>query len=80
LGKKTVWLGMLSYDKGVGLMKSSLVPTHHISSTLNHEEDFLARSLGISSPRYLQLSKAEKGVISTGDVYVWNGKALVIDL
>ena len=78
VNKKAVWFGTLSYDRGVGVMKHSLYPTHHIGSVLNSEEEFLAKALGINN--YLQISEPTKGMIGTGDNYVWDGKALVINL
>jgi len=75
-----LWVGMLSYDRASGFYKHSLFPTHHISSNLNSEENFLARSLRIGRPTYVTLGEPEIGIISNGDPYTWDGKALVIDL
>jgi hypothetical protein len=73
-------VGTLSYDRGIGHFKGSLLPTHHICSKLNSEENFLARSLRIPRPLYARLGHKEIGHINTGDPYIWDGKALVLDL
>ena len=75
-----VWVGMLSYDRGSGFYKHSLFPTHHISSNLSSEENFLARSLRIARPTYVRLGEPAIGIISNGDPYTWDGKALVVNL
>lgn len=80
LHKEQVWLGTISYDRGIRLLKSHLVPTHHISPTLNGEEDFLAKTLYIQKPHYIKMTGEERGEINTGDPYFWNGKTLVVDL
>lgn len=80
INKQILWIGTISYDRSIGLREGSLMPTHHISSTLKSEENFLARTFRIVKPKYITLGKAESGVIKTGDNYVWDGKALVIDL
>lgn len=76
---KRVWVGTLSYDRSVGRFRGSLFPTHHICSKLNSEENFLARTLRIAAPTYIKLAGSEIGHINTGDPYIWDGKALVID-
>jgi LssY C-terminus len=78
--KQIVWIGTISYDRGVGFIDNSLMPTHHISSNLKSEENFLARTLRIARPKYITLGDPENDHISTGDPYVWDGKALLIDL
>lgn len=80
INKQILWVGTISYDRSVGLREGSLMPTHHISSTLNSEENFLARTLRIARPRYIKLGEAESGTIKTGDKYVWDGQALILDL
>ncbi len=80
LKDEPVWLGTISYDKSIGTVTSKLIPTHHISPTLNSEEDFLADTLYIKKPHYVELGNSEEGQINTGDNYFWNGKALVVDL
>jgi hypothetical protein len=80
LGRKRLWVGTLSYDRSVGLMPDSLIPTHHISSNLTTEEKFLANTFGVHKPEFIKLNEPETGVINTGDDYKWNGRALVINL
>jgi hypothetical protein len=79
LDGKRVWVGTLSYDRSVGRFRGSLLPTHHICSKLSSEENFLARTFRIAKPEYIKLSNQEIGHINTGDPYIWDGKALVID-
>ena len=76
---RRVWAGTLSFDRSAGLSKTYL-PTHHISPSLSWEEDFLAKSLGVSRPKHLKLSPAYKGKLNTGDDYEYDGRALVLDL
>lgn len=78
--KQIVWIGTISYDRGVGLIENSLRPTHHISSNIKSEENFLARTLRIAKPKYITLGISEKDHISTGDPYIWDGKAMLLDL
>ncbi|HVO86719.1 MAG TPA: LssY C-terminal domain-containing protein [Candidatus Binatia bacterium] len=80
VGKKRVWVGTISYDRGIGRFKGSLLPTHHIGPTLVLEEGYLARTFDIQAPKYLRLGQSETGVINTGDDYVWDGRALIINL
>jgi hypothetical protein len=80
LPKGQIWTGTLSYDRSVGLFPGSVMPTHHISSNLTAEEEFLARTLKIHKPLYIKLAEPEKGIINTGDDYNWSGKALVLEL
>jgi hypothetical protein len=77
---KTVWIGTISYDRSVGFMNHNPLPTHHISPGLKNEEDYLAHTLKSLKPIYLRLAAPEKGVINTGDAYVWDGKVLVLNL
>lgn len=76
---RRVWAGTMSYDRSAGLSKAHL-PTHHIAPTLSWEKDFVARSFGITRPRYLKLSQPEAGQLNIGDKYVYDGRALVLDL
>jgi hypothetical protein len=80
LGRKRLWVGTLSYDRSVGVMPSTLTPTHHIASNLTAEENFLAHTFGIKKPELIRLGEPEEGIIGTGDDYKWNGRALVINL
>lgn len=80
LNGNRVWVGMISYDRAVGFYKRSLFPTHHISSNIDSEENFLARTLGIYHPEFVAVTEPEIGTISNGDPYTWDGKALVLDL
>jgi hypothetical protein len=80
LKQKRVWVGTISYDRGTGLVPNSFIPTHHISPGLNIEENFLARTFQIKKPQFIKLSEPENGVIGTGDEYIWDGMALVINL
>jgi hypothetical protein len=80
LKRKRIWVGTLSYDRSVGLMPDSLIPTHHISANLTAEEKFLAHTFGIKEPQFIKLGKPEEGIINTGDDYKWNGRALVLNL
>jgi len=80
IGKKRIWIGTLSYDRSVGHFKGSLLPTHHICSKLDSEEHFLARTLRIPQPLYAHIGHKELGHINSGDPYIWDGKALVLDL
>ncbi len=80
LGKNRVWIGTISYDRGTGFIRHSPIPAHHISPNLEMEEEYLSRTLDIMKPLYAKLSKPEKGIINTGDPYVWDGKAIVLDL
>jgi hypothetical protein len=79
MNKNRVWAGTISYDRGVGHLKNSLLPIHHISSKLNSEDNFLARTLRIAAPVYIEMGHPEKGHINTGDPYIWDGRALVLD-
>lgn len=78
--KKRVWAGTISYDRGIGHFKNSLLPIHHISSQLDSEDNFLARTFHIAKPVYIEMGRPEKGHINTGDPYIWDGRAMVIDL
>jgi hypothetical protein len=80
VGSRPVWVGTISYDKGIGFIKHRPIPAHHISSNLEVESAYLARTLRVLKPVYVSLAKPEKGFINTGDPYVWNGRALVVDL
>jgi hypothetical protein len=80
LKKNSVWIGTISYDNGIGFIKHSFIPAHHISPNLQLEETYLAQTLNIFRPLYVKVSKPEMGHINTGDAYVWDGKALVLDL
>lgn len=80
LGKEQVWVGTISYDRGIGFIRHSPIPAHHISPNMKNEEEYLARTLDLLKTVYIRLSKSEKGVINTGDPYIWDGKALVLDL
>lgn len=75
-----VWAGTISYDRGVGHFQHNLLPIHHISSKLGSEDNFLARTFRIAKPVYITMGHPEEGRINTGDPYVWDGQALVIDL
>lgn len=76
---RRIWAGTLSYDKSVGLSESH-IPTHHIAPTLSWEAEFLAHSFGIKSPKYLKLSIGGKGELNIGDKYIYDGRALILDL
>ena len=78
--KTAIWAGTLSYDRSVGRFKGSLLPTHHISTRLASEENFLARTFRVVRPKYTRIGHREMGHINTGDPYIWDGKALVLDL
>jgi hypothetical protein len=73
-------VGTLSYDRGVGFDKNNFRPTHHINPSLIHEEGFLARNLGLKDPKYVTLAEPEEGIMADGDKYLWDGKALVVDM
>ncbi len=78
--RSPVWIGMLSYDRSTGHYKNSPIPTHHISPSLTSEEDYLAKSFDIKHPRFVKLANPERGNISNGDAYYWDGRALLINL
>jgi hypothetical protein len=80
MNNKRVWAGTVSYDRGVGHFNNSLLPIHHISSQLGSEDNFLARTFRIKDPVYIKMGHPEKGHINTGDPYVWDGRALVVEL
>jgi hypothetical protein len=80
ISNQPVWVGTISYEHGAGLVKHSLLPTHHISPALKLEEEYLARTLDLLKPMYAKLAKPEEGLINTGDPYIWDGKVLVVDL
>ncbi len=77
---KCVWAGTISYDKSIGRESGGFWPTHHVAPTLSWEQSFLARSLGIKSPKHLRLSHPEIKQSSNGDTYISDGWALVLDL
>jgi len=79
LKRQRVWVGTLSYDSGVGFIKHSFIPAHHISPSLELESQYLTRTLHILKPVSARLSKPESGKINTGDSYIWNGRALILD-
>lgn len=78
IGKKRVWIGILSFDKGVGIGHGGL-PTHHIHPSLLWEEEFLAHCLGIVHPAFVRLDKFQRGFVSNGDPFVYDGRALVLE-
>ncbi|MGH7156787.1 MAG: LssY C-terminal domain-containing protein [Candidatus Saccharimonadales bacterium] len=80
LNHKPVWIGTISYDRGVGLKKGSLLPIHHTNPTLRLEEDFLAKTFGVQKPIYVVLSRKESGTMYSGDSYIWDGQALLIEI
>lgn len=77
LGKKRIWIGILSFDKGIGIGHG--LPTHHIDPALLWEEKFLAHCLGINQPVFVRLDEHQRGYVSNGDPYVYDGRALVLE-
>lgn len=80
LNGRRIWIGTISYDRSAGVDGSGIIPTHHISPNLLWEEKFLAQSLGIKKPRFIRLSQARKALLSNGDDYEYDGRALVLEL
>jgi hypothetical protein len=78
VGKKRVWIGILSFDKGIGIGHFGM-PTHHIHPSLLWEEHFLAHSLGIQQPAFVRLDNYQRGHVSNGDPFVYDGRALVLE-
>lgn len=78
LGKQRIWVGIISFDKSIGIGRAG-IPTHHIHPSLLWEEKFLAHCLGVAKPLFLHLGNSEKGFVSNGDPYVYDGRALVLD-
>jgi undecaprenyl-diphosphatase len=77
---KSVWIGMASYDRSAGFIKKTPLPAHHINPNLKAEDDYIVRTLELMKPLFVRLAPPEEGIINTGDAYVWDGKALVMDL
>lgn len=78
LGKRRIWVGILSFDKGIGIGHGGL-PTHHIHPSLLWEEEFLAHCLGIAKPAFVRLDEQQRGFSNNGDPYVYDGRALVLE-
>jgi hypothetical protein len=78
VGKKRVWIGILSFDRGIGISRDGL-PTHHIHPSLLWEENFLAHCLGIREPVFVRMDQRQRGFSNNGDPFVYDGRALVLE-
>jgi len=82
-GGQPVWLGQASYDRGIELSSTNLLPTHHIAPTVDLERNLIGTDL-----KKTGLVKEEDDVAFThpifyarnggGDYYESDGEVLVI--
>jgi undecaprenyl-diphosphatase len=77
-----VWLATASFDRGFELAKTTFLPTHQIAPSIDTERAYVVASLQstgmITNALTVQLVPPESGHNFDGDLFVTDGKAVIL--
>lgn len=81
-GGRPIWVATASLDKGIGVVRGTLVPTHVIDPNIDAERDYIARQLRatglVDISGVVRVSPPVQGTNAQGDPFYTQGAADVL--